>query len=131
MSDLSAETAAKPASNPRPTKPKAASSRSAVANGKRLIAGADKNSAEYRQYRDVVVDLLDHLGDNPTVVQRAICEEAAGLIVWCRSARLALLQGEVFDVAKYTTATNALRRLLDDIGQERRMKDVTLTLEGI
>jgi hypothetical protein len=103
--------------------------RSAVANGQRLIAGASKNSAEYRQYADVVSDLVDHLGD-ATVVQRAICEEAAGLVVWCRNARLQLLQGDpTFNIGQYTTATNALRRLLDDIGQERRMKDVTRTID--
>jgi hypothetical protein len=51
--------------------------------------------------------------------------KTAGLVVWCRRQRLALLQGGEFDVSKYTTATNALRRLLEDIGQERRLKDVT------
>ena len=31
----------------------------------------------------------------------------------------------MFNISSYTTATNALRRLLEDIGQERRLKDVT------
>jgi hypothetical protein len=39
-----------------------------------------------------------------------------------------LLKGEKFDVAAYTTGVNALRRLLADIGQERRLRDVTPTL---
>ena len=127
MSDaLDTATAPKTRTKRGLTAPKAAASRSAVANGRTLIAGIDKNSAEYRQYRDVVIDLVDHLGSDATVVQRAICEEAAGLIVWCRNARLALLQGDSeFNIGQYTTATNALRRLLEDIGQERRLKDVT------
>jgi hypothetical protein len=77
-----------------------------------------------------VADLVEHMGSEPTAVQRAIIEEAAGLVVWCGSQRLALLTGAEFDVGKYTTATNALRRLLVDIGQERRLKDVTPTLDG-
>src|SRR5262245_48194160 len=71
---------------PSITRPKIAKGRqrSAVANGTRLIAHADKNSAEYRQYRDIVLDLVGHLGGDATVTQRAVIEEAAGLIVWCR-----------------------------------------------
>jgi hypothetical protein len=104
--------------------------RSRVGNGKVLLTGIDTHSREYREYRDAVADLVEHLGSNPTAVQRAIVEEAAGLIVWCRNARLALLKGEDFDVGKYTTATNSLRRLLADIGQERKLKDITPDLHS-
>jgi hypothetical protein len=103
--------------------------RSRVGNGKILLAGIDTHTAAYREYRDVVSDLVEHLGSTPSVVQRAICEEAAGLVVWCRRERLALLLGEEFNVGAYTTAANSLRRLLADIGQERRAKDITPTLE--
>jgi hypothetical protein len=120
-----ADTVSKAATNSRPVAPKDPRCRSAVANGKRLIAGVDKNTREYREYRDVVADLVEHMGSAPTAVQRAIIEEAAGLVVWCRSQRLALLKGEDFQIGPCTTATNALRRLLEDIGQERRLKDVT------
>jgi len=102
--------------------------RSKVGNGKVLIAGIGTHTREYREYRDAVADLVEHLGSDPTAVQRAIIEEAAGLVVWCRNARLSLLKGDDFDIGKYTTATNALRRLLADIGKERRLKDVTPTL---
>lgn len=107
--------------------------RSRVGNGKVLLSGIDTHSVAYREYRDVVSDLVEHMGSAPTVVQRAIIEEAAGLIVWCRSARLGLLLGgDGFNVGQYTTATNALRRLLGDIGQEAKLKDVTpQTLDDI
>jgi hypothetical protein len=118
--------------NRTPIAPKAASSRSAVGNGKRLIAGVDKTSAEYRQYRDIVSDLIEHLGSDATAVQRALCEETAGLIVWCRRARLRLLQDDpCFDLAQYVTGANALLRLLKEIGQDRRLKDVTDTVESV
>src|SRR5262245_15097865 len=93
------------------------------------LLGSFVHSREYREYRDAVADLVEHLGSNPTAVQRAIVEEAAGLIVWCRNARLALLKGDDFDVGKYTTATNSLRRLMAVIGQERRLTDITPSVE--
>jgi hypothetical protein len=136
MSDLSNDATTKkaPVKAPRrradaKVKPEA---RSRVGNGKTLLAGIDTHSREYREYRDCVADLVEHMGSEPTAVQRAIIEEAAGLVVWCRSQRLALLKGEPFEIGPYTTATNALRRLLEDIGQERRLKDVTPdTVESI
>lgn len=100
--------------------------RSRVGNGKALLAGIDQRSLAYREYQDTVADLVSHMGGEPTPVQLAIIEEAAGLIVWCRQARVALLKGEgEFNVATYTTGVNSLRRLLVDIGQERRLKDIT------
>lgn len=103
--------------------------RSRVGNGKTLIADVDQRSLPYREYQDCVADLSSHMGGEPTAVEQAIIEEAAGLIVWCRSARAALLKGEPFDVSTYTTGVNALRRLLADIGQERRMREVVPDLK--
>ena len=67
--------------------------RSRVGNGKALLAGIDQRSLPYREYQDTVADLVVHMGGEPSAVEQAIIEEAAGLIVWCRSARVALLQG--------------------------------------
>jgi hypothetical protein len=66
--------------------------RSRVGNGKALMAGIDQRSLPYREYQDTVADLCSHMGGEPTAVEQAIIEEAAGLIVWCRSARTALLK---------------------------------------
>jgi hypothetical protein len=99
--------------------------RSRVGNGRTLVAGVDQRSLPYREYQDTVADLVSHMGGYPTAVEQAIIEEAAGLIVWCRSARAALLKGEEFNVQTYTTGVNALRRLLADIGQEQHLRDVT------
>jgi hypothetical protein len=97
-----------------------------VGNGKALLDGIDTHSREYREYATLVSDFVEHLGSDPSVVEYALAEEAASLIYWCRRARLALLTGtEEFNVQMYTTASNSLRRLLADIGQEPRLKDVT------
>jgi len=104
---------------------KSPANRSRVGNGKSLMAGADLRSADYREYRDIVADLVSHLGGDPSATQSAIIEEAAGLVFWCRRARLALVNGAEFDIGPYATATNALRRLLTDLGLQRVAKDIT------
>lgn len=103
--------------------------RSRVGNGKALMAGIDQRSLPYREYQDAVADLVHHMGSAPTAAHEAMIEEAAGLIVWCRQARLTFLQGGKFDVAPYCTAVNSLRRLLVDLGLEARLHDVTPSLE--
>lgn len=107
---------------------KSPANRSRVGNGKALMAGADLRSADYREFRDIVSDLVSHLGGDPSATQAAIIEEAAGLVFWCRRARLALVNGEQFDIGSYATATNALRRLLTDLGLPRVAKDITPSL---
>jgi hypothetical protein len=99
--------------------------RSRVGNGKALLSQVDLRGVAYREYCDVASDLAAHMGGDPTAVERALLEEAAGFIVYCRRARAAMLRDEHFDVGAYVKAVNALRRVLQDIGQERRMRDVT------
>ena len=41
-----------------------------------------------------------------------------------------MANGKDIDIAEFTTATNALRRLLADLGLERRQRDLTPSLEG-
>lgn len=108
---------------------KSPANRSRVGNGKALMAGADLRSADYREFRDIVSDLVAHLGGDPSATQSAIIEEAAGLVYWCRRARLALVNGAEFDIGSYSTATNALRRLLTDLGLHRVAKDITPDLQ--
>jgi hypothetical protein len=103
-------------------------SRSRIGNGKALLRGVDTHSASYREYKTIVFDLLRHMGTDPSVVERALAEEAASIIFWCRQARLLLLTGGEFKIQEYTTASNSLRRLLADIGQEPRLKNVTQSL---
>ena len=125
MSDVSADDAAGKPLGSRADRKVKPTARSRVGNGKVLLSGIDPHTVPYREFRDVVSDLVEHLGSAPTAVERALIEETAGLVIWCRQARLALLQGEEFDVGKYSTAVNSLRRLLADLGLQARLKDVT------
>ena len=54
---------------------------------------------------------------------------AASLCVWCEAVEVRLAAGEEIDIAPYTTAANSLRRLLVDIGFERRAKEVMPSLD--
>ena len=50
------------------------------------------------------------------------------LALWCEAAEAEAAGGKELDLATYCTATNTLRRLLLDIGLERRMRDVTRSI---
>ena len=90
-----------------------------------ILAGVDMRTAGGRRFKELCADLVDHLGDDPTAPQLAIIRRAAALAVWCEQAEADQAQGGDFDVASYTTAANTMRRLLSDLGLERRARDVT------
>lgn len=109
--------------------PKMPRARSRVGNGKALLSKIDLRGVAYREFCDIASDLAAHMGGDVTVVEQAILEETAGMVVWCRGARAAMLRGEAFDVGEYAKAVNCLRRLLADIGQQRRLRDITPSVE--
>jgi hypothetical protein len=105
----------------------ARTTRSRVGNGSSLwLEKVDGRSAEYRRFKDAYGDLILHLGgDEATEPQRYLARRAAALVVWCEKAETALARGEDMNIVTYSTATNSLRRLLADLGLERRARDVT------
>ncbi len=102
--------------------------RSRLTNGRDLFLGdVDGRSREARRYRDVYAALIAHLGgeDHASEVKRHLAKRASALIVWAEVEEGRLAKGEELDVQTYTTAVNALRRLLGDLGLERVARDVT------
>ena len=102
--------------------------RSRVSNGRDLfLADVDGRGREARRYRDVYVALVAHLGGDDVVTEprRHLAKRASALVVWCEVEEAKLATGETLDVQIYTTAVNALRRLLVDLGLERAARDVT------
>ena len=97
-------------------------------NGAITLEGVDGRSWGARRYRELVADLVDHLGGEVTAPQEAIVRRAAQLMVWSEAAEAAYARGEDFDIAAYSSTANALRRLLTDLGLERRPRDVTPSL---
>ena len=103
--------------------------RTRIGTGSTTLAGVDGRTHGGRRFRELAADLAQHLGGHPTPPQQAIIQRAAALIVWCETQETVLANGADFDVAAFTTAANSLRRLLADLGLERRLKDVTPSLE--
>ena len=111
-----------------PTATPSPNTRSAVANQSRLfVEGLDGRSAHARRYRDLIAEFTRDLGgpDSLSEAQRSIIRRAASLCVWCEAVEVQMANGEDCEIGPYTTACNSLRRLLNDIGLERRSKDIT------
>lgn len=110
-----------------PTATRPPRTRSRVSNGSALFVGddIDERSAVARRYRDLLDDLTVHVGGDPTAAEEIIIRSAATLATWCEERAAELVSGKEIDVAKFTTSCNTLRRLLGDIGLERRAKDIT------
>jgi hypothetical protein len=105
--------------------------RSRLSNGKDLfLEGVDGRSALARRYRDILAQLVSDLGGDPSEAQSIIARRATTLAVWCEQTEAKAAAGEALNVTEFTTATNALRRLLNDLGLERRMRDITPTIDA-
>lgn len=117
-----------PTTSPLIAKPKPQGA-TRLGTGGTALAGVDMRTHGGRRYKELAADLVHHLGGDPTAPQFAIIRRAAALAVWCEQQESAQAQGGDFDVAAYTTAANTLRRLLGDLGLERRLKDATPSLD--
>jgi len=95
-----------------------------------ILQGVDMRTHGGRRFKELCADLADHLCEDPTAPQLAIIRRAAALAVWCEQAEAEQAQGGGFDVSSYTTAANTMRRLLSDLGLERRARDVTPDLQS-
>jgi hypothetical protein len=94
-----------------------------------VLAGVDGRSVMARRYREIFTGIESDLGGDLTEAQRHLIARAATLAIWCEERETELGDGGEFDASQYATIANALRRLLSDLGLERRMRDVTPSLE--
>lgn len=108
-----------------PLKPEA---RTRVGNGSVVLQGVDGRSVVFRRYREILAALVSDMGGDPSEAQQQIARRAASLAIWCEEQDTAAANGTPIDVAKYTTASNTLRRLLESLGLERRQRNVTPTI---
>jgi len=102
--------------------------RSRIGNGTALLPNVDGRSTAMRRYKEILSQLVQDMGGDPSEAQTIIARRAATLAVWCEQAEADLANGREMDIGEFTTATNALRRLLTDIGLDRRAKDITPSL---
>ena len=74
--------------------------------------------------------LISDIGGDPSEAQSLIARRAATLAVWCEQEEAVLASGKPLNIGEYATATNTLRRLLLDLGLERRMRDITPRIDA-
>lgn len=104
--------------------------RSRVSNGSStFLDSVDGRSVLARRYRDILGQLISDIGGDPSEAQSIICRRAATLAVWAEQAESAMAGGNALNIAEFTTAVNTLRRLLSDIGLERRAREIVPTLK--
>jgi hypothetical protein len=105
--------------------------RTRIGNGNALFLDVDERGPIARRFREVLAQIIADIGgvENVTEAQTAIARRAVTLIIWCESIEAELAAGKALDVGEYSTAANSLRRLLADLGLERRARDVTPTLQ--
>lgn len=85
----------------------------------------DARTAAYHRFKELLNDYTSDVGGDPSTAQSAIIQRAVSLQVWCEDQEASYAATGDLDVSTFTTATNTLRRLLTDIGLDRRARDVT------
>lgn len=94
-------------------------------NASFALAGVDGRSLMARRFREIFCGIESDLGGDLSEAQRHLVARAATLAIWCEQREAELGEGGEFDAGAYATIANALRRLLSDLGLERRARDVT------
>lgn len=103
-------------------------------NAQKFLDKADGRSKHGRRYRDVYLDLIDHLGgkDNVSTVRHHLVKRTAALVTWCECVEDEFIaQAKMVDISAYCTGVNSLRRLLVDIGLDPRPRDITPTFDRV
>ncbi len=93
----------------------------------RTLADLDRRTKAAQEAFQLRDDIADDLGgwDHLSAMQKALVENTAVLGAMLRDTAAAYLSGEEVDRNEYMALTNAQRRLLADLGLERRTKNVT------
>jgi hypothetical protein len=116
-----------PADTSRVATPK--TRRSAIANGK-LLPGVDQRSSWVRRAKELIAEHLADLGgvDATSAAERSLVRRCAVLTTELERLETKFaLAGEASaeDLDLYQKLTNTLRRALESLGLQRRMRDVT------
>ena len=83
-----------------------------------------------RRFREITAEIENDLGGDLTEAQRHLVARAATLGIWCEERETELAIGQDFDALQYSTVSNAMRRLLADLGLKREARDITPDLQS-
>jgi hypothetical protein len=98
----------------------------------RTLADVDRRTLAGKAAFRLRDDLAGDLGgwDRLSAMQRELVENVAILGAMLKDAAATYLSGGAVDLAEFMALTNAQRRLLSDLGLERRMRDVAPSLDA-
>jgi hypothetical protein len=104
--------------------------RSAVSNGKRLHVVAPGDTKWARRFRDVLAQIISDLGgfDILSEGQKQLARRCATISIACERMEGEAAAGAAIDLDAYGTLTDRLGRTFQRLGLERRMHDVTPSL---
>jgi hypothetical protein len=111
--------------------PPSASTRSKISNGTRILADTDHRSAPMRRYRDLIQAHVSDLGGEDAVssAETVLIRRGAMLTLQAElmEARFAANDSEAspMQIEVYGRLCNTLRRLLESLGLERRVLDIS------
>lgn len=112
--------------------------RSAITNGSTLLSDLDHRGAWARRLRDLIGLHLSDLGGEDAVSEseKVLVRRAAMLTLQLELMEQRFSQNEggearAHEIESYQRATNTLRRLLETLGLERRLKDVSLENDSL
>jgi hypothetical protein len=105
--------------------------RSRITNGTAFLPGVDGRGAWIRRAKDLIAEHVADLGgvDNTSAAERSLVRRASVVTVeleFLEAKFAAAGQAATNDLDLYLRASNNLRRLLEAIGLQRRMKDVSI-----
>lgn len=92
-----------------------------------FLADVDGRSLIARRYNEISSALIRDLGGDDVVgeAQRQLVRRVTTLAVQCELVEVALANGEPFDLAAYSTASNTQNRILATLGLRRHARDIT------
>lgn len=97
----------------------------------RTLADVDRRTRAAQEAFALRDDLAGDLGgwDHLSAMQRELVENSAILGAMLKDASATYLSGGAVDLAEFMALTNAQRRLLSDLGLERKARDVTPSIQ--
>lgn len=112
-----------------PAAPALAPARECLRSSALRAPEAEATARRLRRFKATRKALLADRGDDPTRAQEILADNASGLAMWAEEQIEMLIAGdESVDIGKLQTVVNTLRRLLETLGLDRVMRDVSPTL---
>lgn len=119
---------------PRPLPARLKRPKTRVTSRKAILPGVDGRSMQARRFKDLIETIEADLGgrDALSEAERQLVRRAAALSAEAERQEALWALGEAeFDIAAYATLSNALRRMFETVGVERRAKPVGPTLASV